>query len=463
MGSRSTQTAYNRIFSNTDAISTVVSFILLFGLILSVIVFARVQYVPLWTADVEARHADDVFVLFSAIPGNIDDLVLANGSVTVSQQRIRLGSGSIPIIAPGTSYGTLGVVPDEGDFTVEAEVWTVNITRNNTGRRSLENGSVNITNISSISSFYIYIDEIEYTPPSLDSGDVRIRVTNQGNQSGLAEIKTGDKTHLNISIWNDNGDKVIEELPINDDDSVIERYKIDLLSPCYGFDMVLAEAEAEVLTDADAPYYNLTITNSTSLNGSHIRYEIVYNEYNRTLVNYKKTSNGTMMYESRNRHFLNQKFIYQNGAVFLCQQPAVTIRTAPGVLIRDYRNYTRVLIPIISVSTGRHRIPLITGSGVEELQIELKNADYITFADGNNTEKVNIIITPPEGDEEFRENYLREWADYFDAAVAGTSVEMISTNATNWDNHTITLTGNIHLELKDIDVEGRISSISQLE
>ena len=461
MGSRSTRTAHSRIFSNADAVSTVVSFMLLFGLLLSVIIFVRVQYVPLWTADVEARHADDVFVDFSAIPGNIDNLVFANGSVAVSQQRIRLGSGSIPIIAPGISYGALGVVPDEGHFTVTADVWTVNITRNDTGRRSLENGSVNITNISSISSFYIYIDEIKYN--TVPPGDVRIRVTNQGNQSGLAEIKTGDKTHLNISIWNDNDDKVIEELPINDDDSVIERYKIDLLSSCYGFDMVLAEAEAEVLTDADAPHYNLTITNSTSLNGSHIRYKIVYNEYNRTLVHYTKTSNGTMMYESRNRHFLNQKFIYQNGAVFLCQQPAVTIRTAPGVLIRDYRNYTRVLLPMISVGTGRHRIPMITGSGVEELQIELKHADYITFADGNNTERVSIIITPPAGDEEFRENYLQEWADYFDATVAGTSIRMTSANATNWDDHTITLTGNIHLELKDIDVEGRIASISQLE
>jgi len=47
--------------------------------------------------------------------------------------------------------------------------------------------------------------------------------------------------------------------------------------------------------------------------------------------------------------------------------------------------------------------------------------------------------------------------------VDGTSVKISSTNATNWDNHTITLTGNIHLELKDIDVEGRIASISQLE
>ena len=461
MGSRSTQTAHTRISSNADAVSTVVSFILLFGLILSVIIFARVQYVPLWTADVEARHADDVFVLFSAIPGNIDDLVLANGSVTVSRQRIRLGSGSIPIIAPGTSYGALGVVPDEGNFTVEADVLTVNISRNVT-IGNLTEGCVNITKISSVSSFYIYIEEIDYNgAPS--SGSVFINLVHQENQSGRAEIETESYTHLNISIWNDNNNKVVEDLPINADNSPIANYTIDLLNPCYGFDMVLDEAGAEGLTDADTPYYNLTITNSTSLNGSRIWYEIVYNEYNRTLVHYKKTSNGTMMYESRNRHFLNQKFIYQNGAVFLCQQPAVTIRTAPGVLIRDYRNYTRVLIPIISVSTGRHRIPLITGSGVEELQIELKNADYITFADGNNTGSVSIIITPPAGDEEFRKNYLREWADYFDATVAGTSIRMTSTNATNWDNHTITLNGNIHLDIQNIDVEGRIASISQLE
>jgi len=93
MGSRSKHRAHSLIFSNDDAVSTVVSFMLLFGLILSVILFVRVQYVPLWGADVEARHADAVFVDFSAIPGNIDNLVLANGSVAVSQQRIRLGSG----------------------------------------------------------------------------------------------------------------------------------------------------------------------------------------------------------------------------------------------------------------------------------------------------------------------------------------------------------------------------------
>ena len=460
MGSRSQQRANRRIFSDADAVSTVVSFILLFGLILSVIIFARVQYVPLWTADVEAGHAEEVFVEFSAIPGNIDNLVLANGSVAVSRQRIGLGSGGIPLIAPGTSYGSLGVMPAEGNVTVVADVWDVNISRNNTGCRSLENGSVNITNISSISEFYIYIEEIKYNDGS--QGDIGISVTT--NQSGRAKITTKNYMRLNISTWNGDNDKVLEDLLINADNSKIENYKIDLLSPCYGFDMVLAEAEAEVLTVADPPYYNLTIANSTSLNGSRIWYHIVYNEYNKTLVHYTKTCNGTMIYESRNRHFLNQKFIYQNGAVFLCQQPAVTMRTAPGVLIGAERNYTRVLLPLISVGTGKHRIPLISGSGVEELQIELKHANRTTFADGNNTKSVSIIIAPPVGDEEFRKNYLQEWANYFNATVGGTSVEANPKwSDGSYTNITITLTGDIRLEIGDLDVEGRIASISPLK
>ncbi len=107
---------------------------------------------------------------------------------------------------------------------------------------------------------------------------------------------------------------------------------------------------------------------------------------------------------------------------------------------------------------------MISGSGVEELQIELKHADRITFADGNNTESVEITITPPEGDEEFRGNYLQEWADYFDATVNETSVKMPKPlPVANNSNITIKLNGNIHLDIQDIDVEGRIASISAQE
>ncbi len=438
-----------RMFSDNSAISTVVSFILIIGLLVTVIAFVKVQYVPSWSEDAEARHARDVFVDFSAIPCNIDNLVLANGSVTVSQQRIKLGSGGIPIVAPGMSYGTLGVVPDDGSFTVTADVWNVNISRNNTAG-NLTEGCVNITNVSSVSSCYIYIGEIEYYE-SASAGSVFIDLTHQGDQSGRAEIKTKNDTYLNISVWNGDGCKVIEDLPINADGSEIRNYKIDLLNPRYGF--------CKVLSDADVPY-NLTITNSTSLNGSHIHYIIGYNEYNRTRELYTETTNGTIIYESRNRQFINQRFIYQNGAIFLCQLPNVAMRVAPGIAIEDVKNYTRVMIPMVSLGVGRYRIPSISGSGVEELQLELNCVNRSSFADGNNTDKVTILIEPPDGDAEFRNNYLQEWADYFNATVAGTLVKMPKpVHVENNSSITITLTGNIHLEIRDLDVEGRISSI----
>jgi hypothetical protein len=115
---------------------------------------------------------------------------------------------------------------------------------------------------------------------------------------------------------------------------------------------------------------------------------------------------------------------------------------------------------MVTVGTGVNRTPMIGGSGVEELQMGLKYVDRITFADRNNTESVSIIIEPPEGSEEFHKDYLHEWASYFNSTVAGTSVGMSSTNATNWDNLTITLTGKIHLEIQEIEIEGRIASIT---
>ncbi len=138
------------------------------------------------------------------------------------------------------------------------------------------------------------------------------------------------------------------------------------------------------------------------------------------------------------------------------------MRTMPDITIEDVGNYTYVTIPMVTVETCVNSTPMIGGSGVEELQMGLKYLNRITFADRNNTGSVNIIIEPPEGDEDFRKNYLQEWVDYFDAAVEGTSVEANPEWSPDgsYTNTTITLTGDIHLEIKEIEIEGRIASIT---
>ena len=427
----------DRIFSDNSAVSTVVGATLILGLLIAVTAFVIVHYVPSWVADDEARHAQDVFVDFSSIPGHIDELVLANNTDAVARQRIELGCGGIPIMSPGMSWGSLGTMPQEGNFRVVANVWTENITKNVTSNNFTDE-RVNITNISSVSKFYIYIEDSS-------NEAVTIRLSDPG---GGAILRIGSSCY-DITTWRPTGVKILDELIITTPPSISRPVKVNILSPCYGF--------SKVLSDADIPY---NITMMTDGSGSNIRYEIEYYEYNKTIEPYTKTSNGTMVYRSLNRYFLDQQFIYHAGAVFLCQPPDASMRALPDITIEDVGNYTWLTIPMVTVGTGVNNTPMIGGSGVEELQMGLKYVNRITFADHNNTKRVNIIIEPPEGGENFRKNYLQEWADYFDATVEGTSIRMTATNATNWDNHTITLTGNIHLEIKEIEIEGRIASIT---
>ncbi len=443
------------MLQDRSAASIVVAAVMIFGLLITTAAYINVYYIPSWAEDAEAKHARNAFTDFSSIPGAINGLVLVNETNIVSKQRIELGGGDIPVLSPVRSWGSLGAVPREGNFTVKADAWMVNITENRTNNGAITDAGVNLNNISSISQFYIDIDLAEgmFFP----DGEVFINFTNQsGGAKGGAKIwSESDIYSLKIAIRNDDNNRIVDGTYINKDTNQSGPgsgyYRIDLLNPCYGF--------SKVLSDSDIPY-NLTIeTNKYEA----CNYTIIYNEYNKSLVRYSATSNGTLIYESMNRYFLDQKFIYQNGAVFLCQAPNASMRIAPTITIEDTTNESaNITIPMITVGTGVNRTPMISGSGVEELQMKLDHLKRVPFAEGNNTGDVHIIIEPPEGDEDFRKGYLQEWANYFNKVVGGTSVEANPewSHDDSYSNINITLNGSIHLDIRDIHIEGRTSRIS---
>jgi len=212
------------------------------------------------------------------------------------------------------------------------------------------------------------------------------------------------------------------------------------------------------LSDTEIPY-NLTITNSTDVTGW---YQMDY--YNLTRKDYSITSNGTLIYKSMNRYFIDQKFIYQNGAVFLCQPPDASMRIAPAITIENVTNKSaRMTIPMVTVMTSEGRIPMIGGSDVEELQLELDRADRIALVEDINTNIVNITIEAPEGDENFRRNYLWEWVQYFNTTAYGTPVHMPEIMDDDFSDGnksvTIPLNGSILLEIQDIEIDGRVTHI----
>ena len=462
-GLRHNYVGHGRMLQDTSAASIVVATVMALALLITIAAYINVYYIPSWAEDDEAKHMRSAFTDFSTIPGAIDGLILANETDAISKRRIELGGGDIPILSPVRSWGSLGVVPQEANFTVKTDAWMVKIEGNvtNGGLRKWEH--VDITNISDTSSFYI---DVATKAANLEGNGAL--VINFTNQSGRVEIRSGkdhdEHCYLQIHTWGRDGNKIVDGTCICKDaypgNQGPDYYRIDLLNPCYGF--------SKVLRDADTPY-NLTVMvyhRGGNPGDPHkleaVNYTMAYTEYNRSLVHYSATSNGTLIYESMNRYFLDQKFIYQNGAVFLCQPPSASMRTLPTITIANTTNESaRITIPMITVGTGVNRTPMISGSGVEELQLELDHLSRVQFAEGNNTDDVYIIIEPPEGDENFRKDYLQEWANYFDATVEGTSVGMPKpVYGTNHTNINITLNGSIHLEIQDTHIEGITSGIS---
>jgi hypothetical protein len=244
----------NRMLQDTSAVSLVVATVMIFGLLITIAAYINVYYIPSWAEDAEAKHMRNAFTDFSSIPGAINRLVLANETNIMSR------------------------------------------TENRTINAAITDAGVNITNISDISLFYIDIDSA--TDDFLGGGgEVFINFT---NQSGRVKIWSGLGIYsLKISTWNDDNNRIIDSIYINkatnQSGSDPDYYRIDLLNPCYGF--------SKVLSDADTPY-NLTIETNKS---AACNYTIIYNEYNKSLVHYSATSNGTLIYESMNRYFLDHR------------------------------------------------------------------------------------------------------------------------------------------------------------
>ncbi len=96
-----------------SAIATVISAVLVLGLIVTATTMLHVQYIPAWKGDSECAHLTDVRVDMSNLKSTIDILsaVLAVDpeSIVSMSTPIELGGGDIPIVGTTKSSGTLAV------------------------------------------------------------------------------------------------------------------------------------------------------------------------------------------------------------------------------------------------------------------------------------------------------------------------------------------------------------------
>ncbi|MFW5987149.1 MAG: DUF7289 family protein [Methanohalophilus sp.] len=145
-----------QFFESESAVSTVVSFVLLLGLFVTVLAVFNIQYIPEWKTDAEKAHMDDVYDDMSQLKARADMLSLAssiekNSTVSLSIP-IKMGGGDIPIVSPTKSSGVLSV--NDGIYNMDIRGRNITNTTD-----SLISDSYNLSNIRYTSNNGYYIDQ----------------------------------------------------------------------------------------------------------------------------------------------------------------------------------------------------------------------------------------------------------------------------------------------------------------
>lgn len=140
-----------RMFKDSEnAVSTVISAVLLLGIIVSLFTVIHVSYVPEWKTSAEQAHMADVYYDMSILKSSIDILSVASASnpqnTIFFSTPIRAGGASIPLVSPGRSSGTLGFAPGMPGMNITANDTTVSY---NSGNFLEELGTVYYTSDNS--------------------------------------------------------------------------------------------------------------------------------------------------------------------------------------------------------------------------------------------------------------------------------------------------------------------------
>jgi hypothetical protein len=97
--------------SNEGAVGIVVT-ILLIGLFVTVMTMVQTVYVPMWMAQKEAEHMENIAQQFSMLKYAIDTQLITEKDIPISTS-IELGSKEMPFLSSCRSFGSLDILPDE--------------------------------------------------------------------------------------------------------------------------------------------------------------------------------------------------------------------------------------------------------------------------------------------------------------------------------------------------------------
>ncbi|WP_094229129.1 DUF7289 family protein [Methanolobus psychrotolerans] len=329
-----------KLNSSCDAVSTVIAALLILAVLTTFISAINAYYIPSLGSENDIQHMQEVRDSFVGIAS-----LAASGSSN-EKVLIPLGSKEMPFGPSVSSSGTLIVNPNSS--------W-INISMINVAEPENRFDSVFfLNNLTSVSSFLLVKE---------GGLPVTYEVIIDNDNTLYAEW-VGDSTLL-IETYRDGNLFFYGKVPtpLVDTD---EYFTFDALNPVYGF--------SDILKDAEKPF-------TLMLDGSfQIEYEKVPPYDNsETRYTYDRSMNfttGSFKSVSSNNFWIDQDFIFENGAVILQQSTSTEslVRSRPFITVDKEAKLLNIRIfNVVGVADS------MGGNGVSTVNLQVEDHEEKTY------------------------------------------------------------------------------------
>lgn len=351
------------------AVSTVIAAMLILVVITTFVSAINAYYIPSLASENEIQHMQDVRTGFVELSS------LAASGTSNEKVLIPLGSEEMPFGPSVSSSGTL---------TVDSNSSWINISMEKVAEPQKELNSTNLlNNLSSVSTLYL-VKEADVPVDSL-SYDIIVN----GDAGNRMRAEWEDQNTLVLGVYK-SGIPVFFKYVSTPLVRTEDYFALDLLDPVYGF--------KDILEDAETPF-------SLWLEGSYfIEYEklppYTYDEIVYVDDKFISIPTGSFSYSSSNNFWIDQDYIFENGAVILKQSTSneTLFRSKPFIsLDEDGKLLNMQIFNIVGVDDS------MSGNGVStvNLQVEQHEEQVYPYVE-------NITL-------EIDSEYSDAWKKYMDS------------------------------------------------
>ncbi|MEM2925428.1 MAG: hypothetical protein QXJ68_07035 [Methanocellales archaeon] len=402
----------NKLFGSEEAISVVVSAILMFGIAVGILAIVNTSYIPAWKKDAEAEHMQAVKKDFSILKSNIEKVAAAN--INSTSTTIQMGSSnSLPFLGSTSSSGSLEIDSESGSFTISRNTTIADLSITYSSKTN-NDFPLTIRNVTELKKLEVIVTYMSGTNAAF-----KLTIA-EGRNHEVVFSRVSDTRGLTINV---DGTRVY-----------YAPYYFSGSGNAYSpltFDILAFLPDIKYPPNPINLEFNRIDGNSritTSIKGSNI------SAYSRVITDLNLTRVGNIKYFSHNNYWINQKLVYENGALIINQDNRSTMRLPPIITISKLNE--------VNISVDVHAIVLagksssLSSSSMEEIRTSTISNQNILKSEYFNAKSIAISI---------KTDYPQAWEQYLAAQCAGanlTSPNQFETSITE-DKVTLLINGTV--------------------